>query len=76
VVQTGRISDEIDQANLWQKAANPKSSWIFSRQCSKSTVDSWKLEPVINFRVGRAGSQFFRVQGTRSDADRVSSSDE
>ena len=30
----------------------------------------------MNFRVGVAGSQFFRDQGVRSDADRVSSSDE
>jgi hypothetical protein len=30
----------------------------------------------MNFRVGGAGSQFFRVQGVRSDTDRVSVSDE
>jgi hypothetical protein len=34
------------------------------------------LEPVINFRVSCAGSQFFRVQGARSDGYRVSPSDE
>ena len=32
----------------------------------------WRtLEPVINFRVACAGSQFFRVQGARSDGCRV-----
>ena len=35
-----------------------------------------QLEPVINFRVGGAGSQFFRVQGVRSDEDWTSASDE
>ena len=34
------------------------------------------LEPVINFRVACAGSQFFWVQGARSDGYRVSPSDE
>ena len=34
------------------------------------------LEPVINFRVGGAGSQFCRVLEARSDAYRVSASDE
>jgi hypothetical protein len=34
------------------------------------------LEPVINFRAGGAGRQFFRVLGARSDAYRVSASDE
>jgi len=34
------------------------------------------LEPVINFRVGSAESQFFRVLEARSDAYRVSASDE
>ena len=35
-----------------------------------------KLEPVINFRVACAGSQFFRYQGARSDGYRESPSDE
>ena len=35
-----------------------------------------KLEPVINFPAGGAGSQFFSVRGARSDAYRVSASDE
>ena len=34
------------------------------------------LEPVINYRVGGDGSQFFRVLGARRDAYRVSASDE
>jgi hypothetical protein len=37
---------------------------------------SLHLEPVINFRAGGAGDQFFRVLGARSDAYRVSASDE
>ncbi len=34
------------------------------------------LEPVINFPAGGAGSQFFSIQGARSDEYGVSSSDE
>jgi hypothetical protein len=35
-----------------------------------------RLEPVINFPTGGAGSQFFSVPGARSDEYRESSSDE
>ena len=35
-----------------------------------------RLEPVINFPTGGAGSQFFSVPGVRSDEYRESSSDE
>ena len=46
------------------------------RACGTLVFAKPDLEPVINFRVGGAGSQFFRVQGVRSDADRVSVSDD
>ena len=42
------------------------------RQRSPPTV----LEPVMNYGAGSAGSQFFSVLGMRSDAYRVSASDD
>ena len=45
-------------------------------ECADVKEYGMHLEPVIHLRAGSAGSQFFRVQGGRSDADWTSASDE
>jgi hypothetical protein len=47
----------------------------FGRSCAASTPE-FRLEPVMNFPAGGAGSQFFSVLAARSDEYGVSSSDE